>query len=112
MPATAKSKRGSFIAAWYAGCSGLRWLDKLVDEEKVIFLTKDMFPGIYSGKARDILPVIENMPPYVEDKYEWVEDKETGKQTLVSSKNFGKSDKEIASCYNEEWLRIEIWDLS
>ena len=42
-----------------------------------------------------------------------VVDKETGEQTLIKDGyNFGKSEQEIASCWNEEWLRIEIWDLS
>ena len=112
IPATTKTERGKFIAAWYANCGGLEWIEKLIANKKVICLRKGFYPGLYTGKAKNILPTIQEIPPYVADKYEWIEDKATGKQILHSSKDFGKSEQEMDSCNNEEWLRIEIWDLS
>jgi len=111
-PTTAKTKLGIFIAAWYADCGGIKWIEKLIAEKKVICLEKGFYPGLYTGKAKNVLPSIQELPPCVMDKYEWIENKETGKQTLYTTPNFGKSEREISSCNNEEWLRIEIWDLS
>jgi len=113
IPATAKTQRGKFIAAWYADCGGLEWIEKLIVEKKVKCLRKGFYPGLYTGKAKNVLPAIQDLPPYVEDKYKWIEDKETGKQTLCKDGySFRKSEQAIASCNKEEWLRIEIWDLS
>ena len=112
MPATAKSQRGNFIAAWYSDCGGLEWIEKLIDEKKVICLKEGFYPGLYTGKTKNVLPAIQEIPPCVMNKYEWLEDEEEGKQTLRTTCNFEKSEQEIASCNNEEWLRIEIWDLS
>ena len=102
LPATAITKKGNFIAAWYADCGGLEWIEKLIADKKVKCLRKGFYPGLYTGKAKNVLSAIQEMPPYVKDKYELIEGKETGKQTLFSSKNFGKSELEIAVCNNEE----------
>ena len=113
MPATVKAKRGIFIAAWNADCGGLEWIDKLIAEKKVICLKKGFYPELYTGKAKNVLSAIQKIPPFVKEKYEWLENKETEKQTLHKiGYDFGKSEQEIASCNKEEWLRIEIWDLS
>ena len=113
IPATAKTKKGKFIAAWYADVSGIEWLDKLIDDKKVVCLREGFYPSLYTGKAKDVLPTIQEIPPSVKEKHKWVENKEKGKQILCKNGyDFRKSEDEISSCKPNEWLRIEIWDLS
>ena len=92
IPATAKTQRGIFIAAWYAYSSGLKWIEKLIAEKKIICLKDGFYPGLYTGKAKNILPAIQEMPPFVKEKHKWIADEETGKQTLCNDGyDFGKS---------------------
>jgi len=113
LPATAKTKAGNCIASWSAHCSGLEWIEKLMDEKKVIRIRKGFYPGLYTGKAKDILAAIQQMPPYVKEKHKWIEDEQTGEQILCSDGYyFGKSEQEIVCCNKREWLHIEIWDMS
>jgi hypothetical protein len=113
MPASKETKRGIFLAAWYADSSGLEWLDKLKESDKLLCLQEGFYPGLYTGKAKDVLPSIQEMPPCVREKYTWIKDEKTGEETLCrDGYHFGKSEGEISSCKPNEWLRIEIWDLS
>ena len=113
LPTTVKTQSGIFVAAWNADCGGLIWIKQLLDEKKVICLQEGFYPGLYTGKAKNVLPAIQEIPPFVQEKYKWIEDEGNGKQILCrDGYDFGKSERAIASCNQEEWLHIKIWDLS
>ena len=110
--ARAKTPKGECVASWSADVGGIEWLEKLVENKNAICLRKGFYPGLYTVKAKYIFNIIQDMPPKVKKGINWVEDKEKGWVNLGDCYYFGKSEREMALCNEEEWLIVEIWDLS
>lgn len=112
LPARAKTSKGKWVASWSADVGGIEWLEKLVGHKNAICLRDGFYPGLFTAKAKYIFDIIQDMPPEVKKGINWVEDKEKGWINPGDHYYFDKSEQEIASCNNEEWLIIEVWDLS
>jgi len=112
------------IAFWGADIGGLDWFDKLVEEKKAICRLEGYYPSLYTVQAKYILPVLQEGPPEVKWGFKLVEEKQKGwrrwfswfypkKWTCGEKKYYiSISQDEIATCDPDEWLSIEIWDLS
>ena len=97
------------MIVWEAELGGLKWLDKLVEEKKVVCLQEGYYPSLYTAKAKHVFEVVLawDKPPLVTCWWDWI-----SKGEYRTVYNYYKWEQEIALCSKEEWLRIEVWDLS
>ncbi len=64
LPATNTRQDGKLPAKWQTGLYGLDWLDKLVEEGKVIEVaTNNGYPIRYTTTAKFLIPYIVDNPP-------------------------------------------------
>jgi hypothetical protein len=112
LPARAQTPKGERIASWSADIGGFEWLEKLVENKNAICLQEGFYPGLYTIKAKHIFCIIQNMPPHVKIGINWVKDEEKGYINCGDLYYFWKLEKEIVLCREEEWLIVEICDLS
>ena len=109
-PATNKPQKGEQLAIWQTGLYGLDWLDKLVEEGKVLEVGQNSgYPMRYTTPAKYLIPFIADSPPNA--KEHWNVDE--GDVILPSWKGKTQINKiEIDKCSPDEWLLIEAWDES
>ena len=122
-----KPSSDSAIAHWEANLGGLDWLNKLVEEKRATCQRKGDYPSLYTAKAKDILPILQEGPPHVMKHINWIElednaeaeDKEKviecgGKKWIDGGKipRIKISQDEMATCDQDELLTVEVWDLS
>lgn len=109
-PAGFGEEHGSKLAVWQTGLGGLDWLDKLVDDGRAIYLgSNGGYPTEYSARAGDVIPQIQEGPPFARkvwarDEGDFVTSGWLGKTTLFP--------EIIENCRPEEWLIIRAWDES
>jgi len=107
MPASATSEQGECLAAWNAELGGLDWLEELVNQQKSICLQAGFYPGLYTAQAKNMLPLLLEEPPFVREGLDW-----TDKENPLRYPIFNKSEQAIRATSPDEWLIIEVWDLS
>ncbi len=109
-PATNTRQDGKLLAKWQTDLYGLDWLDKLVEEGKVIEVaTNNGYPIRYTATAKFLIPYIADNPPNAREN--WIADE--GDVLLPSWKGKTEINKiEMDKCSPDEWLLIETWDES
>lgn len=101
-------KKDYRLATWESAVDGIRWLDKLV-ENNAATKSGDGYPLRYKAIAAHVLPIIVSAPP-----------KHDGTPVMdgdyvLPGRWTGAVDinrKNIAECSADEPLVIEVWDLS
>ena len=99
----------SNLANWETSVGGVNWLEKLTKEGKATKLSSGGYPNRYVAIARDVLPLITDMPPphtgptIIGDDYvmhgDWI-----GNVVIDYNK--------IAACPSDQILTIDAWDQS
>lgn len=108
-PATGEYDGTDKVAKWNADVSGLNWIEELVSQDKVVCLSRNLYPSLYSVQLKDILPVISGgEPPYVM----WENDWENDNLIVRARPEFTLQDKEIHTGNPDEWLLITVYDMS
>ena len=100
------------LANWDASLGGIDWLHKFVEEKRAICQQEGFYPGIYTAQAKDILPLLQGIPPFVIEGINWKEDKEKGWVDCGKHYFMNISKDEVSTCDPDEWLCITVWDLS
>lgn len=98
-----------FIARWKTSVFGLKWLDRLVEDNKAIDLGGNGYPDRYAVAAGVLLPMIKSglpandSPPVIGDDYVlpegWSSDIDWNRQ-------------EVLACEGSDQLIVEAWDQS
>jgi hypothetical protein len=89
--------RASLLASWET-TGLLKWLDELVASGKAVQHSRGGYPNLYTAKAGDVLPLIED--GRIDD---W-------KYAKIYMKQIHKD--RMSACRDEQVLTIEVWDQS
>ncbi|MCL2649162.1 MAG: hypothetical protein FWD61_19540 [Phycisphaerales bacterium] len=107
-----KQSSGEVVAHWDADLGGIDWLEKLVEEKRAVCQQEGFYPSIYTAQAKDILPILQDMPPFVKEGRRWKEDGKNGWVDCGKMYYFNVSKDEVATCVPDELLCITVWDSS
>jgi hypothetical protein len=109
MPAASGSAKGGRVAVWQTGLGGLKWIDVLVGEGRVVDLGGNGYPCWYTAQVRHLVQRIVDGPP--EALNPWV----YGPDDVLTEAWEGRTviDRAAADhCRPDEWLLVEVWDES
>lgn len=102
--------KAAILASWEVSVGGLDWIDELVAQGRVTKLRGGGYPNLYSAKAGDVLPMLNDGPP-----------KESGGATIIGDDyvmpagwrgNLQMYRDRMAACPPDHVLSIEAWDQS
>jgi hypothetical protein len=106
---TTDNKASKRLVHWDATPSGLDWLNKLVEEGKAAcFDNNGYYPNFYTLQFKELLPIIENKkPPFVNRGLIG-----NSPETWTMTDNFYTDVEDFLSCDADEYVSLEVWDLS
>ena len=107
-----KQSSGNHVANWDTGLRGIDWLEKLVEEKRAVCEQTGFYPSVYTAQAKEILPILQEMPPFVMRGLKW---KRGMFGTWKDPEEFPYCSifqDEISTCDPDEILRITVWNLS
>jgi len=108
-PAILNSSKGTRIAVWQAGMTGLNWIWELEKDGKATLLGGNGYPAWYTAQAEHLIPRITAGPPAEQNP--WLSE-----PTDIHLDGWiGKTVIDhvaAADCLPNEWLLIEAFDES
>lgn len=108
-------RKKSALAEWETGVSGIRWLEKLVEESKATKLRGDGYPNRYTSTADIVLPLITGDAIKPADDGIWVFGIDEGEEYAQPPGWMGKANlrpESIRNCPTAAALTIDAWDQS
>lgn len=108
-------RKKSVLAEWETGVSGIRWLEKLVEEGKATKLRGDGYPNRYTSTADIVLPLITGDAIKPADDGIWVFGMDEGEEYAQPPGWMGKVNLRpecIRTCPTDAALTIDAWDQS
>ena len=93
--------RDAVLASWTVGASGIRWIDRLVDQGEAESLRDGGYPNLYTAPARVIAPLLAGGEPPSDEAVRMFQPRE------VSIRQ-----DELDRCVPDQVLTVAVWDQS